>query len=195
MRIILGSQSPRRKEILSFFSCPFEQIPSHFDEETVLFSGDPAKYALELSQKKSDELAFRFREDIVITADTVVYFQGRIYNKPKDLQEAHKMLTELAGNWHYVYTAVAVQLGSVHLSDVEETRIRLHPMTSEQIHLYHSHCSPMDKAAGYAIQKSGSIIVDRMEGSYYNVMGFPIQTLCKLLKEVGIDLWKYLKPF
>ncbi|MBS0650517.1 MAG: septum formation protein Maf [Verrucomicrobia bacterium] len=195
MRIILGSQSPRRKEILSYFTLSFEQVPSHFDEDTVLFSGDPIQYALELAQKKSDELSKRFSSDMIITADTVVYFNGKIYNKPKDLEEAHRMMRELSGNWHYVYTAVSIRQGNIHLAETEETKIRLHELTPEQIQHYHSHCSPLDKAAGYAIQKSGSIIVDRIEGCYYNVMGFPVNTLRKLLSQVGIDLWRYLKPF
>ncbi|MBS0606015.1 MAG: septum formation protein Maf [Verrucomicrobia bacterium] len=195
MRIILGSQSPRRKEILSYFTLSFEQVPSHFDEDTVLFSGDPIQYSLELAQKKSDELSKRFSSDMIITADTVVYFNGKIYNKPKDLEEAHRMMRELSGNWHYVYTAVSIRQGNIHLAETEETKIRLHELTPEQIHQYHSHCSPLDKAAGYAIQKSGSIIVDRIEGCYYNVMGFPVNTLRKLLSQMGIDLWRYLKPF
>lgn len=195
MRIILGSQSPRRKEILSYFTLPFEQIPSHFDEESVLFSGDPVAYVLELSQKKNEQLAKRFPQDLIITADSVVYCHRQIYNKPRDLSEAKKMLQELAGNWHHVYTAVSVQQGAVHLADVEETKVLFHKLTPEQIELYLAHCSPMDKAAGYAIQKSGCIIVDRIDGCYYNVMGFPINTLHKLLLPMGINLWQYLKPF
>jgi septum formation protein len=194
-RIVLGSQSPRRKEIFSFFTLPFEQIPSQFDEESVPFSGDPIAYVLTLSERKNQVLAERFSSDLIVTADSVVFFNGQIYNKPKDLQEAHQMLRTLSGNWHHVYTAVCVRQGHVHLSDVEETKIRLHPLTEEQIELYHAHCSPLDKAAGYAIQQGGSIIVDRIDGCYYNVMGFPVNTLRKLLAQVGIDLWKYLKPF
>lgn len=193
MRIILGSQSPRRKEILSFFSLNYEQIPSQFDEEQVVFGGDPVSYAQELSEKKCDELFTRFPDDLIITADTVVYYNGKIYNKPKDLSQAHQMLKELAGNWHYVYTSVSVRKGAVHFTEIEESRIRMHPLTDEQIHFYHLHCSPLDKAAGYAIQKSGSIAIDRIEGCYYNVMGFPINALRKLLMAFGIDLWKYLK--
>lgn len=194
-RIVLGSQSPRRKEILSFFTLPFEQVPSHFDEESIAFLGDPVAYAQALSEKKNQELAERFSSDLIVTADTVVYFNGQIFNKPKDLPEAHQMLKTLSGNWHHVYTAVCVRQGHVHLSEVEETKIRLHSLTPEQIELYHAHCSPLDKAAGYAIQQSGSIIVDRIDGCYYNVMGFPVNTLRKLMFQMGIDLWKYLKPF
>ncbi|MGE0670981.1 MAG: Maf family protein, partial [Parachlamydiales bacterium] len=128
MRIILGSQSPRRKEILSYFTLSFEQVPSHFDEDTVLFSGDPIQYSLELAQKKSDELSKRFSSDMIITADTVVYFNGKIYNKPKDLEEAHRMMRELSGNWHYVYTAVSIRQGNIHLAETEETKIRLHEL-------------------------------------------------------------------
>ncbi len=195
MQIILGSQSPRRKEILGYFALSFEQVPSHFDENSVLFSGDPIGYPLELARKKSDDLSKRFPSDLIITADTVVYFNGKIYNKPKGLLEAHRMLKELSGNWHHVYTAVSIRQRGLHLSEAEETRIRLHKMTAEQIQHYHAHCSPLDKAAGYAIQQSGSIIVDRIEGCYYNVMGLPVNTLRKLLSQMGINLWEHLKPF
>jgi septum formation protein len=193
MRLILGSQSPRRKEILSFFAVPFVQIPSAFDEESVLFQGDPIRYAQDLALKKSDELAQRFSDDVILTADTVVYFEGNIYNKPKDEKGAHEMLRKLSGNWHQVFTAVTVRKQGIAFSGIEETKILFHPLTEQQIDLYHQSCSYLDKAGAYAIQQAGSILVARIEGCYYNVMGLPINILKELLLKTGIDLWKYLR--
>lgn len=195
MRFILGSQSPRRKEILSFFAIPFVQIPSAFNEESIEFQGNPQQYAQDLSIKKGQELAKTFPEDTILTADTVVYFEGKIYNKPKDEREAHDMLKKLSGHWHQVFTAVTILKPNDIFMGVEETKILFHPLTDEQIHLYHQSCAFLDKAGGYTIQQAGSIPIARIDGCYYNVMGLPINTTKELLLKAGIDLWKHLKPF
>src|SRR2546427_8461559 len=110
--LILGSESSRRKEILSFFSLPFIQIPSHFDETSVHFLGDPYQYAQSLATRKGEVLAQQFPDAVVLTADTVVYFNEKIYNKPVNKEQAHAMLRNLAGNWHSVITAVSVRSSS-----------------------------------------------------------------------------------
>ena len=195
MRLILGSQSPRRKEILSFFAVPFVQIPSAFDESSVPFLGNPVDYVQELSLKKGQTLAQSFPNDILLTADTVVYFQGNIYNKPKNTAEAFEMLKQLSGQWHQVFTAVTIsKLGEI-FSGIEETKILFHSLTDNQIRLYHQSCDFLDKAGAYAIQQAGSIPIARIDGCYYNVMGLPINTTRELLLKAGIDLWKHLKPF
>ena len=193
--IILGSQSPRRREILDFFSLPFEQIPSHFDEESVLFEGDPVKYATLLSQKKAESLALKYPTDVVITADTVVYCKGKVYNKPQDAKQAQRFLIDLGGVWQSVITGVTVRKGVTTQSAAEETKILFHKLTEAQIKKFHDHCYFLDKAGGYAIEKCGNLIVSRMEGCYYNVMGLPINTVQKLLLNLEIDLWDYLKSF
>lgn len=193
MSIILGSQSPRRKEILNYFSLPFQQIPSNFDEETILFLGDPHAYALAIAQKKGEDLLSRFPNDLILTADTVVYFDGNVYNKPKDREEATRFLSILAGQWHSVFTALTLRSkNGVHFG-VEKTDILFNPLTDEQIQIYLDHCHFLDKAAGYAIQQTGSIIVQKINGCYYNVMGLPINLLKSLLLKENIDLWHYLK--
>lgn len=195
MRLILGSQSPRRKEILSFFAIPFVQIPSAFDEDSIAFRGNPAQYAEELALKKAQAIARTFPADVILTADTVVYFENNIYNKPKDPEEAFEMLKKLSGQWHHVFTAVTVLKSGVPYSGCEETKILFHSLTDEQIHLYHQSCEFLDKAGAYAIQQAGSIPIARINGCYYNVMGLPINTTKELLYKAGIDLWKHLKPF
>lgn len=191
--LILGSQSLRRKEIFNFFSIPFVQIPSEFDEDSVHFSGDPVRYAKELSLKKAETLSSQYPGEIILTADTVVFFEGSIYNKPKDEADAFAMLRAFSGKWQQVFTAVTVQKDNEIYSDCEETKILFNPLTDEQIRQFHSSCPYMDKAGAYAIQRSGSILVARIEGCYYNVMGLPVNTVNQLLQHFGIHLWNHLK--
>jgi septum formation protein len=192
MRLILGSQSPRRKEILNFFSLPFVQIPSGFDENKVLFKGDPALYAETLSLEKAKELHRRFPQDLIISADTVVFFEGELFNKPENNSQAFSMLKKLSGNWHQVFTAITVYSNEKVITQSEETRILFNSLSDEQILLYHSHHPCLDKAGGYAIQGPGGLIVRKIEGCYYNVMGLPVNLLREVLYHFGIDLWRHL---
>lgn len=193
--MILGSQSPRRKEILNFFSLPFTQIPSHFDEDQIQFQGDPASYAKELAESKARSLAMQYPEEVILCADTVVHLEGKIYNKPKDKAEALQFLSELSGKWHEVYTAVCVVKGATLQSEAERTNILFNQIGKFEIEQYLTHFAYSDKAGGYAIQQGGGIIVSKIEGCYYNAMGLPINTLRKLLLFFGIDLWEHLKIF
>lgn len=193
MQIILGSQSSSRREILGYFSIPFIQVPSHFDEESVEYEGNPGDHALLLSQKKSEKLHLEHPNDVILTADSVVYCDGRLYNKPQDKEEAFAFLTTFCGRWQSVFTGVTVRRGSTVYSDVEETRILFNPLTPDQIKKFHEHCPFKDKAGGYAIEKSGNLVVSRLEGCYDNVRGLPINTTRKLLLKVGIDLWDFLR--
>ena len=193
MTIILGSGSPRREEILRFFSVPFTQISSSFDEESVLFKGDPIDYVQTLSQKKAENLSITYRDRIILTADTIVFHKGVVYNKPKSLEEAVAFLQTLSGNWHSVFTSLSLfHEGSIK-TQTEETKILFHELTLDQIHKYLSHINFLDKAGGYAIQQGGSLIVKKIEGCYYNVMGLPLTSLKEILWSVGIDLWQHMK--
>jgi septum formation protein len=195
MRIILGSQSPRRREILEFFAIPFLQISSGFDEDSVPFKGDPAQHAMLLSQKKSEALVSQFPTDLILTADSVVYCDGKLYNKPSDEHEAASFLQNFSGKWQSVMTGVTVRRGDEIYTASEETKLLLNTLTPQQIQKFHTHCYFLDKAGGYAIEKSGSLILSRIEGCYYNVMGLPVNTVQKLLLKLGVDLWQYLKSF
>lgn len=192
-RLILGSQSPRRSEILHFFSLPFEQHSSDFSEELIPFRGDPAEYAQTLSRAKAASLADRFPDVVILTADTCVYKQGQLFNKLRDDEHAFEILKELNGSWHSVFTGVTVRLGLREISACEETKVLFHRVDEEKLMLYHKACQGSDKAGGYGIQDKGSIIIKRIEGCFYNVMGLPISTVCQLLQEMEIDLWHYLE--
>ncbi len=193
MQIILGSQSPRRREIMDFFSLPFIQVSSDFDEESVPFEGDPAKHAMLLSQKKAETLASRFPNDVILTADSVVYCNGKLYNKPQDEHEAAQFLSDFSGKRQSVITGVTVRRGSEVHTSFEETKLLFHTLSPEHIKKFHTYCHFLDKAGGYSMEKSGNLIVSRIEGCYYNVLGLPINTVQKLLLKLGIDLWDYLK--
>ncbi len=194
-QIILGSQSPRRREILNHFSIPFIQVPSGFDEESVPYAGSPQAHAMTLSQKKAETLALQYPQDVILTADSVVFCEGKLFNKPRDEEEAFLFLSTFAGQWHSVYTGVTTRRGPLVFTDVEETRVLFNPLTPKQIKQFHRHCYFLDKAGGYAIEKSGNLIVSRLEGCYDNVLGLPINTTHRLLLKVGIDLWDFLKSF
>ncbi len=193
MRIILGSQSVKRREILGHFSIPFIVVPSAFEEESVVFGGNPGEHALFLSQKKNEVLRGQYPDEVILTADSVVWCDGVMYNKPRDFDEACAFLNAFSGKWQSVFTGVTVARGPLVYSDIEETKILINPLTPDQIKKFHSAIYTLDKAGGYTIEKSGNLIVSRLEGCYDNVLGLPINTTRKLLLKVGIDLWDFLK--
>lgn len=191
-RLILGSQSPRRKEILSHFTLPFEQIAASFDEDSIPFKNDPEEYVCTLSKEKANTLAPKFPDAIILTADTIVYKDGKIYGKPVDEEHAFRSLSELVGQWHTVYTGVTVKFAGQEYSQAEATRVLFNELSPGQIRHYLKRMHWADKAGGYAIQLVGGLIVSRIEGCYYNVMGLPVNTVHTLLKHADIDLWDYI---
>lgn len=193
MRLILGSQSPRRKEILSYFALPFEQASPPFDESSIPFQNNPAEYVCAIAKGKADSLIHLYPEAAIITADTTVWRAGKIYGKPSSSEEALQYLSELVGQWHSVFTGVVLRYGNAQFTEVEETRVLFNDLTPDQIRHYHTKLHWSDKAGGYAIQMAGGLIVRKIDGCFYNVMGLPINTLHTLLNKIGIELWEYLK--
>lgn len=191
--IILGSQSPRRKEILDYFDLPIKQVSPNFDEEAHPFNGDPRQHVQELASGKSQSLVEKFPDSLILTADTTVYCEGKLYNKPQNEEEAFHMLSALAGKWHSVFSGVSLRHGQKAHAACEETLVLFNPLTPSQIRHYHSKIRWEDKAGAYAIQTAGGLIVNRIDGCYYNVLGLPINTVRHLLKHFNIELWDYLK--
>lgn len=192
-KLILGTKSPRRKEVLSYFSYPFEQIPSGFDEEQVKFEGDPEKHCGRLALEKGNVLTKQYPEAVILTADTIVFCEGKLYEKPKSPEEGFEILKHLSGRMHTVYTGVAVCEGSERRTHVEGTDVTFHELSDEQIRSYQSAMDCEDKAGGYAIQHAGSLLVKKIDGCFYNVVGLPIQPMYRLLLPSGIDLWQYIR--
>ena len=193
VRIILGSQSPRRKEILSFFNLPFEQISPHFDERSILYRRDPIMYVTALAEGKARSLEKNNTPHISLAADTIVYRAGKVFHNSNDESEAFKMLTELVGKWHSVFTGVCVLRDNTLYTGWEETRVLFNPMSEDEIRRYNQKIHWADKAGGYAIQMAGGLIVNKIDGCYYNVMGLPINTVHTLLKQSGVELWDYVQ--
>ena len=190
--LILGSSSPRRKEILGFFKIPFEVDSPPFDEEAQKFEGDPLAYATLLAKGKAQSLVSKYPGQVILTADTLVFKEGQLFCKPKSDQEAFEMLRRFNGSWHTVFTAVACAKDKEVITDYEETQVLFHEVPEEDLELYHKAFSGQDKAGGYGIQMAGSIIIKRIEGCFYNVMGLPISAVSDVLRKMGIDLWHYL---
>ncbi len=183
--MILASRSPRRRELLSLFAEDFRIIPAE-GEEIIPEGTSPKDAVLILSRQKAEEISARFTDDVIISADTVVSIDGEILGKPRSPEEAVQMLTKLSGREHYVYTGVCVIFpdGST-VNFAEETTVEFHPLTSKEILDYVSTGEPMDKAGAYGIQGKGALLVKRIDGDYYNVMGLPVGRLYREIRQHG----------
>lgn len=190
--LILGSSSPRRRAILSEYGIPFSVASPPFDERAFVHDGSPEELAIRLAEEKGAALAGECAGEPILTADTLVVMDGKVYSKPDDLAHAMTMLMELCGRTHHVLTGVSVRMNDEVHSAVEQTRVTLTPLTSEQIERYHAAIHPLDKAGAYAIQGRGGIIVREIVGNFDNVMGLPMHTVFNLLHPLGIDLWDYV---
>ena len=184
-RIILGSQSPRRVELLRELGLTFEVHPSHADESHPA-GVDPASLPLVLAKKKADALSDVVSEgDILITADTIVELAGEIIEKPGTLTRAKAFLHKLSGKWHTVHSGWCVRLGERELSGTVATRIHFCELDEAEIDYYLSHYETLDKAGAYGIQDwVGLAFIDEVQGSYNNVIGLPTTHIYRALKEI-----------
>ncbi len=190
--MILGSKSKRREEIFSRFHLPFEIIGSNFNEREVPFQGFPVDYVQTIAVEKSRPLADQYPGRLILTADTTVACEGKIYNKPETLEEAREMLKALSGQKHEVLTGVCIRRDDEVHEAAETTHVQLNTLSDEQINTYIQHVDVLDKAGSYAIQGLGSLLVKSIDGCFYNVMGLPINTTQLLLQKMGINLWDSL---
>lgn len=162
---------------------------SPFDERSIRYEGDPERYVQLIAEGKGSALLEEFPDEVIVTADTVVTLNGSILLKPEDDQEGREMLTTLSGTTHDVYTGLAVRKGSQMESGVEKTRVHFNSLTEKEINAYIKGMHGRDKAGGYGAQEMGSLLVKGIEGCFYNVIGFPVNTLRILLQKFEIDLW------
>ena len=181
--LILASGSPRRRELLDLMGLTYTVETPDVDES---FSGRPSETVMEISRRKAAAVAARHSDSIIIAADTLVFADGAL-GKPHTPERAKEMLRSLAGNWHHVYTGITVintRSGRV-LRNVDKTRVHLGPMTEQEIDAYVATGEPLDKAGAYGIQGMGGMFVDRIDGSYSNVVGLPMSMLRIMLAQVG----------
>jgi septum formation protein len=182
MRLILASASPRRAELLNAAAIDFDIMPADVDES--VHDGESAEvYAARVAEAKARAVLEGRPDRPVLAADTVVVVDGRILGKPADAADAARMLRLLAGRQHDVLTAVTVGGGALPapVTRVEWTRVEFAPLTDAEIAWYVASGEPMDKAGAYAIQGRASRFVERIDGSYSNVVGLPVALVYRLL--------------
>jgi len=183
---VLASKSPRRKELLRSIGINAEIIPANVDE-SIYKNLAPREMVRELAMLKAAEVARSFgKNTIVIGADTCVSLDGRVFGKPRSIEEARGMLMTLRGKTHEVYTGYCVFDCTTKnaVSRSELTRVTFRDITDEEIDLYVKTREPMDKAGAYGIQNKGALFVEKIEGDYFNVVGLPLCALSKLLTEM-----------
>lgn len=188
MNWILASGSPRRRELLEMLGVPDLTIRPATGPERATPGAGPEQTVRELSLHKAQEVAQTCApEDIIIAADTIVYLDGAILGKPKDHDDAVRMLTALSGREHIVYTGVAVLRGGELRQAAEHTAVRFRALTPAEIERYIATGEPMDKAGAYGVQSLGALLVERIDGDFYNVMGLPVEKLGQCLtKHFGV---------
>lgn len=186
--IILASASPRRRELLESIGLEFEVRSSDVPEEQQ--TGEQVgAYVQRLAGDKAATVSALFPESWVIAADTVVYLDETVLEKPVDRDEAVTMLVKLAARTHSVFSGLVLMNGSrgEALTEVVRTEVTIMPLERPIIEWYVDTGEPMDKAGAYAIQGQGAMFVERIEGSYTNVVGLPLPTLFRMMKSVGIS--------
>lgn len=185
MALILASASPRRKELMQMITPEFRVMPLHVPEQGVT-APTPAQLAQKLSEMKCRAAALRCPYDVIIGCDTVVEYNGLVFGKPKDAEDARRMLRTLAGRTHLVHTGVCVFYDGSETEFVTTTRVSFLPVSDEDIDAYIATGDPMDKAGAYGIQGTAARFVEGIQGCYYNVMGLPVSRLYQTLSAMGV---------
>ena len=181
--LILASASPRRRELMGYTGLPFQVITADAEE---LKAGPPEELVKENARRKALAVAKEHPETVVLGADTVVFQDGQVLGKPRDREDAIRMLRALSGAWHEVYTGVCV-VDAQGRQDVraDVSRVQFTPLDQETIDRYVETGEPMDKAGAYAVQGRGGLYVRRIEGSYSNVIGLPMALVREMLRAAG----------
>lgn len=188
MKVILASSSPRRLALLKMLDIyPSVSPPSiqevKFDDETI------SAYVERITKQKGNPVhAANPEATLIISSDTVVHVDGRILGKPANRLEAEAFLQLLSGRWHEVISGIYLRFGNQSRFSLEKTRVLFSLLTAEEIHFYLDHEKYSDKAGAYGIQSMASLFVEKIEGCYFNVVGFPVNLFYRMIKEMGIDI-------
>ena len=188
MNLILASASPRRQELLKVFGCPFTVRAADIDE-TMDPDKAPFDEVARVSRQKAQAIAAG-QDDVIIAADTIVVCCGKVLGKPRDAEDARRMLSLLSGRDHQVMTGCTVMRGSRAVTFTEVTDLHFRPLLPQEIRRYILSGEPMDKAGAYGIQGGGALFCQRMEGDYYNVMGLPLCRLGQVLRDMAPEIWE-----
>ncbi|MDV4149986.1 Maf-like protein [Clostridium sp. AL.422] len=187
MKYVLASASARRQELLQRIISEFDIEVSNFDESAILFNGDIEEYVVNLAKGKAISTKEKLNKDaIIIGGDTIVVLNDKILGKPKDEKDAYRMLKELSGKTHRVYSGIVVI--NMYNNKIEEsaiyTEVKMGNLTDKEILDYIKTGEPLDKAGAYGIQGYGGIFVEEIKGCFYNVVGLPLNLLNKMLNKV-----------
>lgn len=189
-QIVLASSSPRRKELLERIGVTFTIDPSTSEE--IITDTDPARVVLSLSKQKALDVAKRYDNALIIGADTIVSKEEQILGKPKDREDAFRMLKLLEGDTHQAYTGVTVinKQGQEYkeYSFYSSSDVSFYPMTDKEIYSYIDSKEPMDKAGAYGIQGKSAVFIKEIKGDYNTIVGLPVAMLYQTLLSEGIDL-------
>jgi len=181
--LVLASASPRRTWILSQLGIPHAVDPAHIDEEAVVHP-DPAQLVLVLAREKALAVSRRHPGELVLGADTVVYLSPDVLGKPRDAQEARKMLQSLSGKEHVVWTGIHLALdGTPRRGLSVPAAVRFRTLSSREIDAYVDSNDPLDKAGAYGIQGAGLGLVSSIDGCFYGVAGLPVAATLELLRD------------
>jgi septum formation protein len=182
---VLASKSPRRKKLLKLLGLRFQSFNPEIEEN---HKGEkPIQYAKTLAEEKAEVANKKFKNKIIIAADTIVVIDGKVLEKPNSKSDAKRMLKTLSGRTHTVYTAICVinQLNGKKSIDVEKTKVTFRKLSEQEIDEYIETGSCMDKAGSYGIQDDlGAVFVSKVNGCYYNVVGLPLQKLYLMLNSI-----------
>lgn len=187
MKLVLASASPRRAELLRAAGFDFDVVPAEIDEARRADEA-PGDYATRVALEKAAAIDRQHGGAPILAADTIVLAGGEVLGKPTDHADAVRMLNLLSGVVHVVQTAVVLRSRGRQASELTSTRVHFRPLSAEEISWYVSTGEPDGKAGAYAIQGRASRFIDRIDGSWSNVVGLPVATVYRMLKEAGLDV-------
>ena len=192
-KLVLASRSPRRRQLLKTLGVKYIAAESEFHEIDHA-DGTPGQHVQDNALGKAQAAAARYKNALIIGADTVVVYRQRVLGKPKNMAEAIEYLQLLQGKTHAVYTGLGIidTKENITVVDFEKTLVTMRSLNEKEIRAYLSRIKPLDKAGAYAIQGAGAIIVNKIAGCYYNVVGFPLAKLEEMLLCLKITLFDYM---
>jgi len=190
-KIILASSSPRRQELLASLNIPFSVHVSDF-AEVIDYSIEPKEIVQKLAWEKAKKVKEKYKEGLIIGADTIVVIDKQILGKPKDKEDAFQMLNQLQGRTHTVFTGIAIIDANTNQTqkNFAQAFVTMKKLSEEEIWDYIATKEPLDKAGAYAIQRIGASFISQITGDYFAVVGLSIYLLSELLKQFGFNLLK-----
>jgi septum formation protein len=185
-KLVLASGSPRRAEILNSVGWEFEKDVPDIDESERP-GESPEDYVMRLAASKSEVIAERHPNEIVLGADTTVVIDGQIVGKPIDAADARRMIKMLSGNWHEVLTGIAISRKGSSLIDLQRTRVKFAQMKDDEIAFLVENGDPLDKAGAYAVQAQAALFIEKIEGDYWNVVGLPVSLVYRIVMQSNAE--------